>query len=118
MRIWICRWLGASQRHFFFIFFIFYILILDQPPPQTELDNIFDNLPMLSAPKKAELEDELTCYLTASTVATNNPLQWWVEQTSTFPCLSRMALSYLSIPGRAGLVGPVFTIIGLLVTVF
>lgn len=74
--------------------------ILEQPPPQDKSDNIFDNLPLLSAPKKAELEDELTRYLSTPTVATKDPMLWWVEQKHMFPCLSRMALSYLSIPGK------------------
>ena len=63
-------------------------------------DNIFDNLPMISVPGKAELDDELTRYLAAPTEKTLKPLQWWTDNKHIYPCLSRMALSYLSIPGE------------------
>lgn len=65
-------------------------------------DNIFDNLPTLSVAKKVELEldDELTHYLAAPTEATGNPLLWWIEKQAVYPCLSRMARGYLSIPGK------------------
>lgn len=62
--------------------------------------NIFDDLPSLAAPHSSELRDELDLYLASDPVFTENALHWWHERRSTFPCLSRMALDYLSIPGQ------------------
>jgi hypothetical protein len=63
-------------------------------------DNIFDALPSMSFASKSGLADELTRYLVAPTEWTTDPLKWWVENQSLYPCLSRMALNYLSIPGN------------------
>jgi hypothetical protein len=49
---------------------------------------------------KAALADELTCYLSAPVELTLNPLLWWIDKKSIYPCLSRMALDYLSILGE------------------
>lgn len=58
---------------------------------------------MCSVPAKAELDDELTCYLAAPTEKTLNPLKWWTDNKAIYPCLSKMALSYLSIPGESSI---------------
>ena len=63
-------------------------------------DNIFDALPTLLEPTKAELFDELTCYLSAPVERTLNPLLWWVEKQAIYPRLSCMARDYLCIPGK------------------
>ena len=62
-------------------------------------DNIFDSLPVLSAPKKTALADELTRYLAAPTEVAPDPLLWWTERQAIYPRLSHMALDYLCIPG-------------------
>jgi hypothetical protein len=49
---------------------------------------------------KSALADELTRYLSTPVERTLNPLQWWIEMKAVYPCLSRMALDYLSIPGE------------------
>jgi hypothetical protein len=56
-------------------------------------------LPVLSTAKKSALADELTQYLATPVEATKDPLTWWVKKQATYPCLSRMARNYLSIPG-------------------
>lgn len=43
---------------------------------------------------------ELDKYLNSNTVKIANPLKWWTENSHTYSQLSRMALDYLSIPGR------------------
>jgi hAT family C-terminal dimerisation region len=63
--------------------------------------NIFDHLPALSAPKTAELRDELERYLSTDPEHVIDVLKWWSERKNMFPCLSQMALDYLSIPGEA-----------------
>jgi hypothetical protein len=63
------------------------------------IGNIFDNLPSLTAPKPAELLDELDRYLSTDPEHTENVFAWWTEHRPAFPRLSRMALDYLSIPG-------------------
>ncbi|SJL18439.1 uncharacterized protein ARMOST_22028 [Armillaria ostoyae] len=64
-------------------------------------DNIFDNLNSLKAPKRADVRDDLDRYLSTDTELTDNPLMWWKEKQSMYPCLSRMALDYLSIPATS-----------------
>jgi hypothetical protein len=63
--------------------------------------NVYDNLPTLSMFKPAKLDDEITRYLKADieNINVSDGLKWWAGQRQTYPCLSRMALDYLSIPG-------------------
>jgi hypothetical protein len=61
--------------------------------------NIFDSLPALIAPKPADLHDELDRYLSTDPEQVTDVLMWWHERRASFPCLSRMALDYLTIPG-------------------
>jgi len=63
--------------------------------------NIFDELPALIAPKIAELHDELACYLSTDPKQVKDVLLWWHEHEAMYPCLSHMALNYLTIPGKA-----------------
>jgi hypothetical protein len=63
-------------------------------------DNIFDALPTVSRSKRVGLADEIARYLSAATEATLDPLLWWTERKDIYPRLSRMALDYLSIPGK------------------
>jgi hypothetical protein len=46
-------------------------------------------------------KDELDRYLNADTEIVTDALKWWVEKKTVFPCLSRMALDFLSIPGKS-----------------
>jgi hypothetical protein len=73
-----------------------YILFVDF----LQIQNIFDNLPALSAPKAKELLDELTGYLSTDPEQVDNVLLWWHERKSMYPHLSWMALDYLTIPGE------------------
>ena len=49
-----------------------------------------------------EVRDEIDRYLDTDTEVVDKPLLWWWERRSMYPCLSRMALDYLSIPGMSG----------------
>lgn len=60
--------------------------------------NIFDNLPALA---QAEQLDELERYLLTGPEQVDNVIKWWTERHAEYPCLSRMALDYLSIPGMS-----------------
>ncbi|RDB18255.1 putative AC transposase [Hypsizygus marmoreus] len=71
--------------------------------------NIFDNLPLLSPPVASELHNELHVYLGTNIEVVEDPLQWWHSKHSTFPCLSRMAMDYLSIPATSVNVECVFS---------
>ena len=73
-----------------------YILFIDF----LQIQNIFDNLPALSAPKAKELRDELTRYLSTDPEQVDNVLLWWHERKTMYLQLSRMALDYLTIPGK------------------
>ena len=62
-------------------------------------DNIFDNLD-LGYPNPNHINpSEFEQYLSKPVENVNDPIAWWVAQSTRFPCLSRMALDYLTIPG-------------------
>jgi len=61
---------------------------------------MFDALLKPSASSKGA-RDEIDRYLATDTEEVDNPLLWWWEHRSMYPCLSRMALDYLSIPGMS-----------------
>jgi hypothetical protein len=63
-------------------------------------ENIFDALPALSAPPKSELRDELDRYLSTDPEHVTDAFAWWYEKRSVYPRLHRMALDYLTIPGK------------------
>lgn len=51
------------------------------------------------APDSSDLRDELDRYLSMDLEPVIDGLQWWSERKDLYPCLSLMALNYLSIPG-------------------
>jgi hAT family C-terminal dimerisation region len=53
-----------------------------------------------SKESSAELRDELHQYLSTDPEFVDNVLAWWFEKHTMYPCLSRMALDYLTIPGE------------------
>ena len=62
---------------------------------------MFDTILKSSSSKIVELCSKLDHYLSIDTEIVDNVLLWWWERKSVYPCLSRMALDYLSIPGRS-----------------
>jgi hypothetical protein len=52
--------------------------------------------------KPVKLDDEITHYLKEDieNIKISKGLQWWAGKRQTYPRLSRMALNYLSIPGK------------------
>ena len=56
-------------------------------------------MPALSAPLKSDLRDELDRYLSTDPKHVTDAIAWWYEKRSIYPCLHRMALDYLTIPG-------------------
>lgn len=78
-------------------------------PKCKDTANVFDNLPALSTPRATELHDELERYLSADLEHVVDILMWWTEQKGMYPCLSRMALDYLSIPATSTDVERVFS---------
>jgi hypothetical protein len=79
--------------------FLLCSLVTYSPQSMTSLNNIFDNLPEL-APASSDICDELELYLSTDTEDVKDGILWWHERCATFPCLSRMARNYLSIPGK------------------
>ena len=67
-------------------------------------ENIFEDLLSCSssapAPSNPALKSELDRYLSSDPETVKDPLLWWVEKKAVYPCLSRMARNYLSIPGK------------------
>ncbi|KAF5359917.1 hypothetical protein D9758_013966 [Tetrapyrgos nigripes] len=76
---------------------------------QPKLKNQFDELDAYLPPKKSRLRDELNRYLSTDPEAVKDPIQWWTSKSSEFPCLSRMAMNYLSIPATSVAVERVFS---------
>jgi len=54
----------------------------------------------LAPSKSSDLGSELERYLHADVEHVADPLAWWYEQCAIYPRLSRMALDYLTIPGK------------------
>jgi hypothetical protein len=62
--------------------------------------NMFDTI-LMSSTKSPEAQDEIDRYLSTDTENVQDVLLWWSERRAMFPCLSRMALDYLTIPGAS-----------------
>jgi esterase/lipase len=45
--------------------------------------------------------DKLEHYLLTGPEQVDDIIKWWTECSAEYPCLSRMALDYLSIPGMS-----------------
>ena len=63
-------------------------------------NNIFDNLPAIQAPRASDLRDELERFLSTDPEHVDDVFIWWYEHKHVYPCLYRMALDYLTIPGK------------------
>jgi hypothetical protein len=74
--------------------------LFDDQPSSSSSENIFDDLPALSAPSKSDLRDELDHYLSTDPEHVTNALAWWHKKRFVYPRLHRMALDYLTIPGE------------------
>jgi hAT family C-terminal dimerisation region len=74
--------------------------LFDDQPSSSLSENIFDDLPALSAPPESDLHDELDRYLSMDPEHVTNALAWWHRKRFVYPRLHRMALNYLTIPGE------------------
>jgi hAT family C-terminal dimerisation region len=72
-----------------------------QISPLPKALNVFDALPSLRSPPQTEHCDELARYLSTGPEAVDDVLMWWYEHSAMYPCLSRMALDYLTVPGAS-----------------
>ena len=61
--------------------------------------NMFNRLDTLPPPQSSDRGTELNCYLTTDIEHVTDAIAWWHEHHIVYPCLSRMVLDYLSIPG-------------------
>lgn len=53
--------------------------------------------------KRPSLQSELTAYLNAppdQSIRSEDALIWWHQASKRYPNLSRMAMDYLSVPGK------------------
>ncbi|KAG5649124.1 hypothetical protein H0H81_006120, partial [Sphagnurus paluster] len=71
-----------------------------QPTPHvmSTSGNRFDNLPSMLGPCQGDTRDELDRYLSTEPVYVADALAWWIERRDDYPCLSRMAIDFLTIP--------------------
>jgi len=56
----------------------------------------FGDLSVTTAPRASEIQE----YLNLPVENVKDPLKWWVDNQYVYPNLHRMALDYLSIPGK------------------
>ncbi|KAG5649995.1 hypothetical protein H0H81_001130 [Sphagnurus paluster] len=70
-----------------------------QPHVMSTSGNRFDNLPSMLGPCQGDTRDELDRYLSTEPVYVADALAWWIERRDDYPCLSRMAIDFLTIPG-------------------
>lgn len=75
-------------------------LSLKELPLNTKARNRFANLPSISISKSTTISDKLRWYLAAPPEEADNPFAWWIKNRHQYPHLSRIALTYLSIPGE------------------
>jgi hypothetical protein len=61
---------------------------------------MFDNMDALLAPKISDAHGELDRYLNTDIEEVRDAVMWWAERKAMYPALSRMALDYLTIPGK------------------
>jgi hypothetical protein len=59
----------------------------------------FGDLSVTTAPRASEIQE----YLNYPVENVKDPLKWWVDNQHAYPNLHRMALDYLSIPGKYGI---------------
>jgi hypothetical protein len=55
----------------------------------------------ISISKKVPKRSEIDVYLSLAVENVKDPLTWWVNNSQTYPTLSRTARDYLSIPGKS-----------------
>jgi len=59
-------------------------------------------MPALAPPRSTDLGNELDRYLSADIEdVTTGVIEWWHKRRTLYPCLSRMAIDYLTIPGMS-----------------
>jgi hypothetical protein len=58
----------------------------------------FGNLSVTTCPRASEIQE----YLSLPVENVKDPLKWWMDNKFVYPNLHRMALDYLSIPGKSG----------------
>jgi len=59
----------------------------------------FGNLSVTTCPRASEIQE----YLSLPVKNVKDPLKWWTDNKYMYPNLHRMALNYLSIPGKSSL---------------
>ena len=69
---------------------------------QGNSNNIFNSLSSLSKLNSTNECDKLDRYLATGVedITSGGAIKWWHNHCSKYPCLSRMALDYLIIPGK------------------
>ena len=75
------------------------VLTADTSQASESSENIFDALLTYSDPHLDVSDNELERYLKEPREAVMNIVQWWIDNSKRYPCLSRMALDYHTIPG-------------------
>jgi len=70
-------------------------------PSQEKDDDSYSDFGDISVGKTAHERNELEEYLTLPVEKVMDPLMWWYDNQNVYPCLSRMALDYLSAPGKS-----------------
>ena len=69
-----------------------------EKPAMGKTTNLFAQLDVFAPPKSSDLHSEIDRYLAMDVEKAEDVLKWWHDRHVVYPCLSRMALDYLSIP--------------------
>ena len=59
-------------------------------------NNIFEDLPALSAPSKSDLRDELNRYLSTDPEHVTNAISWWYEKHFVYPLIDHVSVNLCS----------------------
>jgi hypothetical protein len=87
-----------------------------QVPKPSVLDDLLgvSSTSMDVDPSSVNGETELNAYMRVQQVANDtDPLMWWKQHQQEFPCLSRMARQYLSVPASSASPERLFSSVGL-----
>ena len=105
---WEAEWIGEVERLVRTKYVEQYEQQADEAPTTPSTSSIthhnsgfasFGDLSVTTAPRVSEIQE----YLSHPVENVKDPLRWWVDNKTVYPRLHRMALEYLSVPGKSGI---------------
>ena len=105
---WEAEWIGEAERLVRTKYVEQYEQQADKAPTTPSTSSIthhnsrfalFGDLSVTTAPRASEIQE----YLSHPVENVKDLLRWWVDNKTVYPRLHRMALDYLSVPGKSGI---------------